>query len=132
MDREPPGDGKRILVVEDDDLVRSHVAQLLGLLGYQVTLAATGPEALAILDRGEAVDALFTDMNMPGGLNGRQVAEEARRRRPGLPVLFTSGYTENAIVHSGRLENGMALISKPYRRDELAAKLREILARPAH
>jgi PAS domain S-box-containing protein len=124
------GGQERILVVEDDDLVRSHVTQQVQALGYSVVAAANGPEAIAILRTEQPFDLLFTDVVMPGGMNGRQVADEARRLRPGLRVLFTSGYTENAIVHHGRLDRGVHLINKPYRRQDLARKLRLVLEEP--
>jgi CheY-like chemotaxis protein len=81
-----------------------------------------------MLDHNECVDLLFTDVIMPGGMNGRQLADEARRRRPGLKVLFTSGYTENAIVHHGRLDPGVLLLPKPYRKSDLARMLRLALS----
>ncbi|TXL68776.1 PAS domain-containing hybrid sensor histidine kinase/response regulator [Zeimonas arvi] len=124
------GGGEHILVVEDDDLVREHlIAQLRGL-GYRVTGASAGRAALAELERNADIDLLFTDVVMPGGMNGRQLADTARARWPALKVLFTSGYTENAIVHHGRLDRGVHLLSKPYRRGELAAKLRRVLDEP--
>jgi PAS domain S-box-containing protein len=116
-----------ILLVEDNDLVRSYVDGQLKSLGYRVIAVDNGPAAMEILRSGEAVDLLFTDVVMPGGLNGRQLAEEARKLNPALKVLFTSGYTENAIVHHGRLDRGVHLLSKPYRRQELAAKVRLVL-----
>jgi CheY-like chemotaxis protein len=118
---------EKILVVEDDDLVRTHVAAQLERLGYRVVSVSNGPEALDRLRKAEDFDLLFTDVVMPGGMGGRQLADEALKLRPGLPVLFTSGYTENAIVHHGRLDPGVHLLSKPYRRQELAAKVRFVL-----
>jgi signal transduction histidine kinase/ActR/RegA family two-component response regulator len=118
----------RILLVEDDALVRENAAELLRSLGYDVVPAANGPEALAVLEKGEAFDLLLTDVVMPGGLNGRELAERAHALRPGLLVLYTSGYTENAIVHHGRLDRGVELLAKPYRRQDLAAKVRAVLA----
>jgi len=126
---EPEGGSGTILVVEDDELVRGHVAVQLAGLGYRVLTAASGPEALEIVRGAEELDLLFTDIVMPGGMNGRALAEAARRLRPGLPVLFTSGYARNAIVHHGRLDAGVQLLSKPYRRQELAAKVRQVLGR---
>jgi len=117
---------ERILLVEDDELVREHVSAQLKSLGYDVVAAPNGPEALDLIRR-LAFDLLFTDIIMPGGMNGRQLADEAKTLRPTMPVLFTSGYTENAIVHHGRLDPGVHLLQKPYRRQELAAKLREVL-----
>jgi PAS domain S-box-containing protein len=116
-----------VLVVEDDRLVREHAVALLTGLGYQVTGAENGIEALEILKRRDDFDLLFTDVVMPGGVDGRQLADAVRELRPGLKVLFTSGYAESAIVHHGRLDAGVQLLSKPYRRQELAAKLREVL-----
>ncbi len=117
----------RILLVEDDALVRGNAAEQLRSLGYDVVEARNGPEALAALERGEPVDLLFTDVVMPGGMNGRALAEAAQKLRPGLPVLYTSGYTENAIVHHGRLDRGVDLLAKPYRLQELAAKISAVL-----
>lgn len=116
-----------ILLVEDNDLVRSYVDEQLKSLGYRVIAVDNGPAALEVLQSGEPIDLLFTDVVMPGGLNGRQLAEEAHKLIPDLKVLFTSGYTENAIVHHGRLDRGVHLLSKPYRRQELAAKVRLVL-----
>jgi len=118
---------ERILLVEDDDLVRGHVARQLDTLGYEVVAVANGPDAIEALRQRADIDLLFTDIVMPGGMNGREVAERAKALRPGLPVLFTSGYTENAIVHQGRLDRGVHLLQKPYRRQELAAKVRQAL-----
>jgi len=122
------GGSERILLVEDDDLVRAHVATQLEALGYRVLSAPNGPAALAALRRSEDIDLLFTDVVMSGGMDGRELADEARRLRPFLPILFTSGYTEGAIVHHGRLDRDVHLLAKPYRRQELAVKLREVLA----
>lgn len=121
------GGSEHVLVVEDDALVREHVVSLLQGLGYRVSEAASGEGALQALARSPTVDLLFTDVVMPGGMSGRQLAEEATRRYPGLKVLYTSGYTENAIVHQGRLDQGVQLLSKPYRRQQLALKVRKVL-----
>lgn len=118
---------EHILLVEDDDLVRMHVEGLLKGLGYRVTTAPDGHAALALLEGEGVFDLLFTDVVMPGGISGRQLADHAARLRPDLPVLFTSGYTENSIVHHGRLDPGVELLQKPYRRQQLAAKLRKML-----
>ncbi|MCE9649814.1 MAG: PAS domain S-box protein [Parvibaculum sp.] len=127
-DAEDQRGNELILLVEDNDLVRSYVDGQLKSLGYRVISVDNGPEALEVVRSGEEIDLLFTDVVMPGGLNGRQLAEEARKLKPGLKVLFTSGYTENAIVHHGRLDRGVHLLSKPYRRSELAAKVRLVLS----
>jgi len=125
-----PGGSERILLVEDDELVRGFAARELMALGYEVVSAADGLEALARLQADpEGFDLLFTDVVMPGGLNGSELAEEARQIAPAIAVLFTSGYTENAIVHHGRLDPEVLLLHKPYRRLELAAKVRLALGR---
>jgi PAS domain S-box-containing protein len=122
-----PRGNETILVVEDDELVRNHVVALVGSLGYTTLSAGNGAAALKLIDAGTAFDLLFTDVIMPGGMNGRQLADETVKRRPAMKVLYTSGYTENAIVHQGRLDPGVALLNKPYRKAELARKLREVL-----
>jgi PAS domain S-box-containing protein len=125
-----PRGKERILLVEDNDEVRFHVSAMLASLGYEVVSAAGGREALELLDRIGEIDLLFTDVVMPGGLNGREVAEEVRRARPGLRVLFTSGYAEGALQNDGRLEAGVLLLPKPYRKRDLAQKVREALSAP--
>lgn len=126
-DPRPVGGNEHILVVEDDDLVREHlIARLMGL-GYRVTGATNGVEAMEIVKNTSGFDLLFTDVVMPGGINGRQLARFAQDLYPELRVLFTSGYTENAIVHHGRLDPGVHLLSKPYRYQELSAKIRKVL-----
>jgi PAS domain S-box-containing protein len=121
-----PGGGV-ILLVEDDDLVRTYAARELRDLGYTVIAASNGPSALEIVREREDIDLLFTDVVMPGGMSGRQLAEAALSLRPRMRVLYTSGYTENAIVHHGRLDAGVRLLSKPYRKAELARSVREAL-----
>lgn len=120
------GGTETVLVVEDNINVRKYVTRQLGALGYQVLEASNGVNALEILKQGSVIDLLFTDVVMPGGLGGRELAEAACKIQPGLKVLYTSGYTENSIVHQGRLDPGIKLLNKPYRRDQLASKLREI------
>ncbi|WP_298242061.1 ATP-binding protein [uncultured Bradyrhizobium sp.] len=117
-----------ILVVEDDPLVQGYVIAQLGSLGYRTLVAGDGASALALVDQGARFDLLFTDIIMPGGMNGRALADAVRQRRPGVRVLFTSGYTDNAIVHEGHLDPGVALLGKPYRKSELSEKIREVLA----
>ena len=118
-----------ILVVEDDAALRAYTTEILTELGYRVLVASSGSVALEILDRTPDVDLLFTDIVMPGGMNGRQLADEVLRRRPTLKVLFTTGYTRNAIVHHGRLDPGVDLITKPYSFDDLGRKVRAMLDR---
>ena len=122
-----PSRGESILVVEDDELVRRHVAGELATLGYKVIIAKDGVEALEILRGNPPVDLLFTDVVMPGGLSGPDLVRRALELRPSLKVLYTSGYTENAVIHHGRLDAGVMLLSKPYRRQDLALKLRAAL-----
>ena len=116
-----------ILLVEDDEQVRNLTAEMLAALGYRVMLASNGPEALRALTQHEHIDLLFTDVGLPDGMNGRQLAEEARRIRPALKVLFTTGYARNAIVHHGRLDPGVELILKPFTAVDVAQKIRKIL-----
>jgi PAS domain S-box-containing protein len=122
-----PRGNETILVVEDDALVRGYVIAQLESLGYTTLAAADSTAALALVDTGVAFDLLFTDVIMPGGMNGRQLADAIRKRCPSLNVLYTSGYTENAIVHHGRLDPGVALLNKPYRKTDLARKIRDAL-----
>jgi len=124
-----PRGQETILVVEDDDLVRDYVLAQLRSLGYATLAAQNAVVALALIDRGAPFDLLFTDVIMPGGMNGRQLADAVAKRRPGVKVLFTSGYTENAIIHHGRLDPGVALLAKPYRKRDLAQAIREALRR---
>ncbi len=129
----PTNGHETVLLVEDDELVRRYARDQLLSLGYRVLEAPNGPQALQHLRDTGVIDLLFTDVVMPGGISGRQLADAAQRMRPGLPVLFTSGYAENAITHDGRLDPGVHLLEKPYQRAELARKLREVLqsaARP--
>ncbi|MBT9247817.1 response regulator [Gemmobacter fulvus] len=126
----PMGAGEHIVAAEDDPALRHHVKRLVESLGYRVTMAADGSEALAAIRAAGDVTLLFTDVVMPGELPGRLLAEKACAEYPSLRVLFTSGYTENSIVHHGRLDHGVQLLSKPYRRDELARKLRAVLDAP--
>ena len=120
------GGHETILVVEDDKLVRDYVLAQLHSLGYVTLDAANAAEALALVRTGHAFDLLFTDVIMPG-INGRQLADEIAKVRPGLRVLFTSGYTENAIIHHGRLDEGVLLLAKPYRKSDMAIMIRKAL-----
>jgi CheY-like chemotaxis protein len=121
------GGHETILVVEDDPLVQGYVIAQLGSLGYRTLAAGDGVAALALVDQGAAFDLLFTDIIMPGGMNGRQLADAVRKRRPGMRVLYTSGYTDNTMDHDGHLDPGVALLKKPYRKAELSEKIREVL-----
>jgi signal transduction histidine kinase len=123
-----PGGEELILVVEDSEDVRANTVSMLRELGYGVIEAADGTEALRQLQAQPRIRLLFTDVGLPG-MNGRELADEARRRRPELSVLFTTGYARNAIVHNGKLDPGVELIAKPFSFPVLAAKLREVLER---
>nr|MBA3812652.1 response regulator [Caulobacteraceae bacterium] len=120
-----------ILVVEDEAAVRAAAVTMLESLGYLCLEAADAGSALALLQNGRDVDLVFTDVIMPGPLKTRDFADQVRAAAPDLPILFTSGYTENAIVHHGRLDEGMTLLSKPYARDDLARQVARMLLRAA-
>jgi PAS domain S-box-containing protein len=122
------GGHETILVVEDDRLVRGYVLAQLHSLGYRTLEASNAAEALAVVEAGNAFDLLFTDIIMPGTMNGRQLANELQKHNPRLKVLYTSGYTENAIIHHGRLDTGVLLLAKPYRKSDMAAMIRKALA----
>ena len=119
--------GETILVVEDDDDVRASTIEMLRDLGYTILEAANARSGLQLLDGHPEIRLLFTDVGLPGGMNGRQLADEAGGRRSNLKVLFASGYARNAIVHDGRLDPGVELIIKPFTQDVLATRVRDIL-----
>jgi signal transduction histidine kinase/CheY-like chemotaxis protein/CHASE3 domain sensor protein len=121
------GSGETVLVVEDDEAVRSAVTDMLTELGYSVMRAEHAEQALELLKSGAKADLLFTDVVMPGAIGARELGHHAKEIHPDIKVLFTSGYTQNSIVHNGRLDEGVELLSKPYRKDELARKLRSLL-----
>ena len=121
------GGSEKILLVEDHDLVREQVTIQLGRLGYQVVVAEDGVEALETLKATPDVQLLFTDLVMPRGLNGLELAAEAKKLRPDLPVLLTTGYSEQLIRRNDRLCPGMSWLNKPYLPEELAAKIRAAL-----
>jgi PAS domain S-box-containing protein len=123
------GGSETILVAEDDEAVRETVVAILTDLGYRVLKAKDAQSALTVIESGVSIDLLFTDVVMPGTLKSPELARKARERLPQLSVLFTSGYTENSIVHSGRLDEGVELLSKPYTREALARRIRHVLAK---
>jgi len=122
------GGNERILVAEDDEGVRAAVVDMLTDLGYSVQSAESAEAALTLIEKGVKVDLLFTDVVMPGAISTREFTRRAQAIRPNLLVLYTSGYTQNAIVHNGKLDDDALLLSKPYRKDELARKLRSVFA----
>jgi CheY-like chemotaxis protein len=131
-DLKPPDTGEAsgtetILVVEDDDAVRAYSTQVLRELGYRVLEAPNASAALEILDRQADVHLLFTDIGLPGAMNGRQLSDEARRRRSGLKVLFTTGYAGDAIIRAGRLEAGISMMNKPFTFADLTKRVRDAL-----
>jgi CheY-like chemotaxis protein len=123
----PAGRGETILVVEDEPAVREHSVTSLRELGYRVLTAGDGHAALRVLDQVPAIDALFTDVGLPGGMNGSQLVDAARLRRPNLKVVYTTGYARNAIVHGGVLDPGTELLPKPFSYTALATKIRTVL-----
>jgi CheY-like chemotaxis protein len=116
-----------ILLVEDNDSVRDYATTALAELGYRVIAARDADDALQAVERGERIDLLFTDVVLGSGPNGRELAGRIGERRAGLPVLFTTGYTRNAIVHHGRLDPGVHLLDKPFTQQDLARKIRELI-----
>jgi PAS domain S-box-containing protein len=127
--REAPekGDGETVLVVDDEPTVRMLVVEVLEENGYQVIEAADGPSGLHILQSDARVDLLITDVGLPGGLNGRQVADAARAIRPSLKVLFITGYAENAVIGNGHLDMGMEIVTKPFQVAALSTKIRALI-----
>jgi PAS domain S-box-containing protein len=123
----PRGKAETVLIVEDDPDVRDYTVEMVSDLGYTVLSAGDGASALRLLDSHREVNLLFTDVGLPGGMNGRQLAEQALRRRPSLKVLYTTGYARNAIVHQGRLDPGVEVILKPFTYSDLATKIRRVL-----
>ena len=115
------------MVVEDNDGVRSYANEVLEQLGYCVLAASNANEALRLLSDGKHVDLLFTDVVLPGAMTGRVLADQAKDMRPDLRVLYTTGYTRNAIVHQGRLDPDVHLLNKPYTQQDLARKVRDML-----
>jgi CheY-like chemotaxis protein len=122
------GGHETILVVEDDNLVRTFVVAQIKSLGYVTLAAVNATEALTVIESPQKIDLLFTDMIMPGPMNGRKLADVALQRRASLKVLFTSGYSQEAIIHHGHLDAGVLLLAKPYRKSDLARMIRAALA----
>ena len=123
----PVGRGETVLIVDDEPTIRMLVSDTLAELGYQAIEAADAATGLKLLESDVVIDLLVTDVGLPGGMNGKQMADAARLRRPELKVLFITGYTENAAISNGRLERGMHVLSKPFPMDRLAARIRTII-----
>ncbi|HVI28252.1 PAS domain S-box protein [Hansschlegelia sp.] len=119
--------GETVLVVDDEPTVRMLVGDTLGDLGYQAIEAGDAASGLKVLESDAKIDLLITDVGLPGGMNGKQMADKARMRRPNLKILFITGYAENAAVANGHLEPGMHVMSKPFPMDKLAARIRSII-----
>jgi CheY-like chemotaxis protein len=116
-----------ILLVEDNEGVREYAKGALESLGYVVLEAANADDALRLIKKRPSITLLFTDVVLPGSTSGRELADAVRRKYPNLPVLYTTGYTRNAIVHQGRLDPDVHLLTKPYTQRELARKLRDLI-----
>ena len=123
----PAGEGEVVLVIDDEPTIRMLVAELLAESGYAVIEAPDGPAGLKVLESNARIDLLITDVGLPGGMNGRQVADAARVSRPNLKVLFITGYAENAVIGKNRLESGMHVVTKPFQMDLLARRIRDII-----
>jgi CheY-like chemotaxis protein len=121
--------GETILLVDDEPLIRMVASEELEELGYTVIGVGDGPAALKILNSNRPINLLITDVGLPGGMNGRQLAEAARTSRPGLEVLFITGYAENAVLSHGHLEPGMHVMSKPFQMDSFARRVKGLIAK---
>lgn len=121
------GVGETVLVIDDEPMVRMLIVETLEEGGYNAIEAEDGPSGLKILESSTRIDLLITDVGLPGGLNGRQVADAARRSRPDLKVLFVTGYAENAAVGNGHLDPGMEVLTKPFVMSDLANKITEMI-----
>jgi len=124
------GQGETVLVVDDEPTVRMLVSDVLEDLGYIAIEAADGAAGLRVLQSDARIDLLITDVGLPGGMNGRQVADAARALRPGLKVLFITGYAENAVLNHGHLDPGMHVVTKPFAMDALATRIKELITAP--
>ena len=120
--------GETILIVDDEDTIRTLMKELLGELGYRTLEADNGPAGLEILESREHIDLLITDVGLPGGMNGRQLADAALTKRPRLKILFITGYAESAAVSSGHLRRGMHILTKPFTMDALGSRIKNILS----
>ena len=123
----PGGQGETVLVIDDEEVVRILIVDVLRDAGYHVLEAFDGPSGLKIVQSDTPIDLLITDVGLPGGLNGRQVADAARTMRSGLKVLFITGYAENAVIGNGHLDPGMHLITKPFSMEAMSVRVRDIL-----
>ena len=120
------GDGEVVLVIDDEPSIRMLITDVLSDTGYSVLEASDGPAGLRVLQSAARIDLLITDVGLPGGMNGRQVADAARSLRPDLRVLFITGYAENALMGDGHLEKGMHVLAKPFEVERLAIKISRV------
>ena len=120
-----------VLDHQDEESIRILLAEELEERGYRVITAGDGPAGLRVLEGDTRIDLLITDVGLPGGMNGRQVADAGRKTRPALKVLFVTGYAENAVVGNGLLDHGMEVVTKPFDIAALIDKVRQMIARPA-
>jgi CheY-like chemotaxis protein len=116
-----------VLIVDDEPTVRMLITDALGELGYHCVEAGDGPAGLKILQSKDRIDLLITDVGLPGGLNGRQVADAARALRPDINVLFITGYAENAVLNHGHIERGMEVLTKPFAVSDLVSRVDRLL-----
>jgi CheY-like chemotaxis protein len=127
IDDKPAGKGEVVLVIDDEPTVRMLISEVLEEQGYAVIEASDSPSGMRILQSAARINLLITDVGLPNGMNGRQVADAARQTRPTLKVSFITGYAENAVVGNGHLDKGMQMIAKPFAMDILAQKIRELV-----
>ena len=121
------GDGEVVMVIDDEPGIRMLISEVLEDGGYSAIEASDGPAGMRVLQSSAKIDLLITDVGLPGGMNGRQVADAARITRPDLKVLFVTGYAENAVIGNGQLEKGMHVLAKPFAIEVLARKIRELI-----
>jgi CheY-like chemotaxis protein len=129
-DKANPGRGETVLVIDDEEIVRRLIVEVLEENGYAALEAADGPGGMKILQSNVRIDLLITDVGLPGGMNGRQIADAGRAARPGLKVLFVTGYAETAVIGDGHLDLGMEVITKPFGTVALGNKIRDLIDRP--
>jgi CheY-like chemotaxis protein len=122
------GAGETVLVVDDEPLVRVLIVEILEELGYRALEAEDAASALPVLESGERIDLMVTDVGLPNGINGRQLADAARCARPGLKILFITGYAENAVLNQNNLEPGMYVMTKPFAMEAMANRIRQLIA----
>jgi len=123
------GQGETVLIVDDEPSVRMLVTEVLADLGYAAIEATDSAAGLKVLQSDARIDLLITDVGLPGGMNGRQMADAALERRPGLQVLFITGYAENSLIGNGRLQPGMQVLTKPFAVESLAVRIKDLIAR---